>query len=141
VLATVQREGMERQGKVWPKEDEDKFKVRGVTKGHAGHHPDGDDVHDATPHPTPNIQQLSFQILPWPSRSLTECGVCVMCVGGEQAPILEKYARESSCYYSSARLWDDGIIRPEDSRTVLGLSLALALKNEPEPTKFGVFRM
>lgn len=56
-------------------------------------------------------------------------------------PILDKYAEESSAYYSSARLWDDGIIKPEDSRTVLGLSLA-ACSNAPiNPQQFGVFRM
>jgi 3-methylcrotonyl-CoA carboxylase beta subunit len=59
-----------------------------------------------------------------------------------KAPILEKYARESSCYYSSARLWDDGVIKPENSRAVLGMALALGVKDAPfEPTRFGVFRM
>lgn len=59
-----------------------------------------------------------------------------------KAPILERYAQESSCYYSSARLWDDGVIKPEDTRTVLGLTLALGVKDAPfEPTRFGVFRM
>lgn len=65
-------------------------------------------------------------------------------VGGSgklQAPILEKYAKESSCYYSSARLWDDGVIRPQDTRQVLGLSLSAALKSPIEATKFGIFRM
>lgn len=59
-----------------------------------------------------------------------------------KAPILDKYARESSCYYSSARLWDDGVIRPGDTRAVLGMALALGVKDAPfEPTRFGVFRM
>ena len=39
------------------------------------------------------------------------------------------------------RLWDDGVIDPADSRTVLGLSLSAALNAEPKPNKFGVFRM
>ncbi|MBN2621088.1 methylcrotonoyl-CoA carboxylase [candidate division WOR-3 bacterium] len=56
-------------------------------------------------------------------------------------PILEKYDTESSAYYSTARLWDDGIIDPLDTRTVLGLSISMAL-NAPIPDhKFGVFRM
>mmetsp|Transcript_6639 Transcript_6639/g.8985 ORF Transcript_6639/g.8985 Transcript_6639/m.8985 type:complete len:590 (-) Transcript_6639:301-2070(-) len=55
-------------------------------------------------------------------------------------PILEKYDTESSAYYSTARLWDDGIIKPEDTRKVLGLSLSISLQNY-SPTKFGVFRM
>lgn len=58
-----------------------------------------------------------------------------------KAPILKKYGIESSAYYSSARLWDDGIIDPADTRKVLGLSFSAAVKNEPEPTKFGIFRM
>jgi 3-methylcrotonyl-CoA carboxylase beta subunit len=45
-------------------------------------------------------------------------------------------------YYSSARLWDDGVILPEDSRIVLGLAVATSMINhENKPPKFGVFRM
>src|SRR5690349_10344737 len=56
-------------------------------------------------------------------------------------PVLEKYETEGSPYYASARLWDDGVIDPADTRRVLGLSLAATL-NAPIPaTKFGVFRM
>ena len=58
-----------------------------------------------------------------------------------EAPILAKYEEEGSPWYSSARLWDDGVIPPEDTRTVLGLGLSAAL-NAPIPeTRFGVFRM
>jgi acetyl-CoA carboxylase carboxyltransferase component len=58
-----------------------------------------------------------------------------------KAPILAKYAEEGSPYYSTARLWDDGIIAPADTRAVLGLGLSAAL-NAPIPeTRFGVFRM
>ena len=58
-----------------------------------------------------------------------------------RAPILEKYEREGHPLYSSARLWDDGIIDPARTREVLALSLSAAL-NAPIPdTKFGVFRM
>jgi len=58
-------------------------------------------------------------------------------------PILEKYERESSAYYSTSRLWDDGIIDPADTRMVLGCSLAVARREgcDPNATKFGVFRM
>jgi 3-methylcrotonyl-CoA carboxylase beta subunit len=83
VLATVQREGIESEGKKWSIEDENKFKQ----------------------------------------------------------PILDKYAKESHAYYSSARLWDDGVIDPTDTRKILGLSFAVASKNQIPPTKFGVFRM
>jgi 3-methylcrotonyl-CoA carboxylase beta subunit/propionyl-CoA carboxylase len=58
-----------------------------------------------------------------------------------KAPILEKYEEEGSPYHSSARLWDDGVIAPADTRTVLALGISAAL-NAPIPeTRFGVFRM
>lgn len=58
-----------------------------------------------------------------------------------RAPILERYQQEGSAYYSTARLWDDGILDPLETRTALGLALAAAL-NAPIPDhKFGVFRM
>ena len=58
-----------------------------------------------------------------------------------RAPILEKYEREGHPLYSSARLWDDGIIDPAKTREVLALSLSAALNAEVADTKFGVFRM
>ncbi|HTV71195.1 MAG TPA: carboxyl transferase domain-containing protein [Rhizobiaceae bacterium] len=58
-----------------------------------------------------------------------------------RAPILEKYEREGHPLYSSARLWDDGIIDPAKTREVLALSLSAALNAEIPDTKFGVFRM
>jgi acetyl-CoA carboxylase carboxyltransferase component len=58
-----------------------------------------------------------------------------------EAPILEKYDQEGSPYHSTARLWDDGVIDPADTRRVLALGLSAAL-NAPIPeTRFGVFRM
>ncbi len=56
-------------------------------------------------------------------------------------PILDKYEREGSPYYSTARLWDDGIIDPPDTRRVLGLALSACLNAPVEDTQFGVFRM
>ena len=53
----------------------------------------------------------------------------------------KKYENESSCYYSSARLWDDGIILPSETRKVLGLSLYASLNAKIEETKNGIFRM
>jgi 3-methylcrotonyl-CoA carboxylase beta subunit len=56
-------------------------------------------------------------------------------------PILEKYETEGSPYYSTARLWDDGIIDPRDTRDILGLCISASL-NAPFPDqKYGVFRM
>jgi acetyl-CoA carboxylase carboxyltransferase component len=57
------------------------------------------------------------------------------------APILASYEREGSPYYSTARLWDDGVIDPADTRQVLALGIAAALNAPIEPTTFGVFRM
>ena len=58
-----------------------------------------------------------------------------------KAPILEQYARQSSAFYASARLWDDGIIAPRDTRMMLAQGLAIAANAPIEPTRFGVFRM
>jgi acetyl-CoA carboxylase carboxyltransferase component len=64
---------------------------------------------------------------------------------GEQAafkaPILDKYEREGSPYYSSARLWDDGVIDPLDTRRVVALGLEAAAYGPQKLTRFGVFRM
>jgi 3-methylcrotonyl-CoA carboxylase beta subunit len=83
VLSTVRRDGIERAGKTWSTEDEDKFKE----------------------------------------------------------PIVKKYEEEGHPYYASGRLWDDGIIEPEQTRQVIGLSLSASLNQPIEDTNFGVFRM
>ncbi|MEO9170806.1 MAG: carboxyl transferase domain-containing protein [Candidatus Baltobacteraceae bacterium] len=58
-----------------------------------------------------------------------------------EAPILEKYEREGNPYYSTARLWDDGIIDPVDTRRIIAMGLDAAA-NAPLPqTRFGIFRM
>ena len=56
-------------------------------------------------------------------------------------PIREQYERQGHPYYSSARLWDDGVIDPLDTRRVLSLALAVVRNAPQEPTRFGVFRM
>ncbi len=58
-----------------------------------------------------------------------------------KAPIRAQYERQGHPYYASARLWDDGVIDPAQSRMVLGLSLSAALNTPVAPTRFGVFRM
>jgi acetyl-CoA carboxylase carboxyltransferase component len=58
-----------------------------------------------------------------------------------KAPILEKYDREGHPYYASARLWDDGVIDPLDTRRVLAIGLRAARSLPARPTTFGVFRM
>ncbi len=83
VLATVKRDGIERQGDTWSDEEEAAFKE----------------------------------------------------------PIMDQYEHQGHPYYSSARLWDDGVIDPADTRRVLGLSLSASLNAPIEDTKFGIFRM
>ena len=56
-------------------------------------------------------------------------------------PILEKYENEGSPYHATARLWDDGVIDPVDTRQVLGLALSVILNSPVEDHQFGVFRM
>ncbi|MEI7052921.1 methylcrotonoyl-CoA carboxylase [Pseudomonas fluorescens] len=56
-------------------------------------------------------------------------------------PILDQYEEQGHPYYSSARLWDDGVIDPAQTRDVLGLALSASLNAPIEPSRFGVFRM
>ena len=58
-----------------------------------------------------------------------------------EAPILAEYERQGSAYYSTARLWDDGVIDPLDTRRVLAMGISAALNAEIGETRFGVFRM
>ena len=58
-----------------------------------------------------------------------------------KAPILETYEREGNPYYSTARLWDDGILDPPETRRVLGLALSACINQPMHEAKFGVFRM
>ncbi|HRP71158.1 MAG TPA: carboxyl transferase domain-containing protein [Luteimonas sp.] len=58
-----------------------------------------------------------------------------------KAPIREQYEHQGSPWYATARLWDDGIIDPADTRRVLGLGISASLNAPIEPAKFGVFRM
>jgi 3-methylcrotonyl-CoA carboxylase beta subunit len=58
-----------------------------------------------------------------------------------KAPIRAQYEKEGHPYFATARLWDDGIVDPAQTRRTLGLSLAVALNAPIEPTRFGLFRM
>jgi acetyl-CoA carboxylase carboxyltransferase component len=87
------------------------------------------------------------QLWMWPNARISVMGgeqaATVLSIVGDvdEDAIREKYEREGNPYYSTARLWDDGIIDPLDTRRVLALGLAAAL-NAPIPeTTFGVFRM
>jgi 3-methylcrotonyl-CoA carboxylase beta subunit len=83
----------------------------------------------------------------WPNARISVMGgeqaASVLSTVGNEDPdeIRAKYERESSPYYSTGRLWDDGVIDPRDTRDVLGLSISASL-NAPMPeTRYGVFRM
>src|SRR5205807_1128681 len=87
------------------------------------------------------------QLWMWPNARISVMGgeqaatVLTMVGAADPEEIRSKYEREGNPYYSTARLWDDGIIDPLDTRRVLALGLAAAL-NAPIPeTEFGVFRM
>jgi 3-methylcrotonyl-CoA carboxylase beta subunit len=56
-------------------------------------------------------------------------------------PIREQYERQGHPYYASARLWDDGVVDPADSRRLLGLAISASLNAPIEETRFGIFRM
>jgi 3-methylcrotonyl-CoA carboxylase beta subunit len=56
-------------------------------------------------------------------------------------PIIDDFEAQGHPYYASARLWDDGVIDPTDTRRILGLALSAALNKPIEETRFGVFRM
>ncbi|EUA87473.1 carboxyl transferase domain protein [Mycobacterium ulcerans str. Harvey] len=58
-----------------------------------------------------------------------------------KAPIREQYENQGNPYYSTARLWDDGIIDPADTRTVVGLALSVCAYAPVESVSYGVFRM
>jgi 3-methylcrotonyl-CoA carboxylase beta subunit len=58
-----------------------------------------------------------------------------------RAPILAQYERQGHPYYASARLWDDGVIDPLDTRMCLALGLSASLNAPIEPTRFPVFRI
>ena len=56
-------------------------------------------------------------------------------------PIIDQYEQQAHAFYSSARLWDDGVIDPAQTRDVLGLAISASLNAANEPTRFGLFRM
>ena len=58
-----------------------------------------------------------------------------------KAPIREQYEQQGHPYYASARLWDDGVIDPVDTRRVLGLAISASMNAPIEQGRFGVFRM
>jgi 3-methylcrotonyl-CoA carboxylase beta subunit len=58
-----------------------------------------------------------------------------------KTPIRDQYEVQGNPYYSTARLWDDGVVDPADTRRMLGLAISASLNAPIEPTHFGIFRM
>jgi 3-methylcrotonyl-CoA carboxylase beta subunit len=87
------------------------------------------------------------QLWMWPNARISVMGgeqaATVLTMVGDADPdeIMAKYEKEGSPYYSTARLWDDGIIDPLDTRRVLALGISAALNGPIPETTFGVFRM
>ncbi|CAN5750835.1 hypothetical protein BH18ACT17_BH18ACT17_13400 [soil metagenome] len=85
----------------------------------------------------------------WPNARISLMGGAqaakvLTTVGGDAADeqqTIDRYEAEGSPYHSTARLWDDGVIDPLDTRKVLALGLDAASRAPLEPTTFGVFRM
>jgi 3-methylcrotonyl-CoA carboxylase beta subunit len=89
------------------------------------------------------------QLWMWPNARISVMGgrqaaTVLTTVSGDpdhEDETIERYEREGSPYYSTARLWDDGVIDPLDTRKVLALGLDAASRAPVEPTTFGIFRM
>jgi 3-methylcrotonyl-CoA carboxylase beta subunit len=83
----------------------------------------------------------------WPNARISVMGgeqaamVLSMVGNVDQDEIRAQYETQGNPYYSTARLWDDGVIDPADTRMVLGLALSAAANAPLEPTRFGIFRM
>ncbi|MGL6029796.1 MAG: carboxyl transferase domain-containing protein, partial [Legionella sp.] len=78
-----------------------------------------------------NRDKCSKQNIDWPAEAEAQF----------KQKLQNQYETQGNPYYASARLWDDGVIIPEDTRTVLGLGLSAALNAPIKTTQFGVFRM
>ena len=89
-------------------------------------------------------EQAANVLLTVKQEQLTRAGQPALAPDEAQAfmqPILDKYEAEGSPYYSTARLWDDGILDPAQTRRVLALALSACLNAPAEETRYGVFRM
>ena len=103
------------------------------------------------PMSVPSFQQLMLPALQTIGQRYDEISVAGLEAEGREwprddegafkAPIRAKYEAEGSPYYATARLWDDGIVTPRETRRVLSLAFSATLNARIEPTRFGVFRM
>jgi len=89
-------------------------------------------------------EQAANVLLTVKQEQLARAGLSQLDLGDQEAfkqPILDKYEVEGNPYYATARLWDDGILDPPETRRVLGLALSACFNAPIEPTQYGVFRM
>ena len=124
VLWTVQQQNAQKKKK---KKKQNKQQVETEKKAHPGNDDDDESNQQATDETDDDDDDNN--------NNLAEAAF--------KAPILEQFEQESSAYYSTSQLWDDGIIDPADTRRVLGMALMVARRRgcEPNQTKFGIFRM
>jgi 3-methylcrotonyl-CoA carboxylase beta subunit len=85
-------------------------------------------------------------LLMWPHSRIAVMGGeqaagVLQTIGGRENGLIEQFERESSAYYSSSRLWDDGIFDPADTRDLLGFLFRVTLNQPERKTNYGVFRM
>jgi acetyl-CoA carboxylase carboxyltransferase component len=89
-------------------------------------------------------EQAANVLLTVKQDQLTRAGLPPLAPAEAEAfkqPTLHKYEAEGSPYYSTARLWDDGILDPAETRRVLTLALSASLNAPPADTRYGIFRM
>ncbi|MCC7451986.1 MAG: methylcrotonoyl-CoA carboxylase [Anaerolineae bacterium] len=89
-------------------------------------------------------EQAANVLLTVKQEQLARAELSQLDLGDQEAfkkPILDKYEMEGNPYYATARLWDDGILDPPETRRVLGLALSACFNAPIEPTQYGVFRM
>jgi acetyl-CoA carboxylase carboxyltransferase component len=89
-------------------------------------------------------EQAANVLLTIKQEALARAGLSTLDLADQEAfkqPILDKYEVEGNPYYATARLWDDGILDPPETRRVLGLALSACFNAPIDPTQYGVFRM
>jgi 3-methylcrotonyl-CoA carboxylase beta subunit len=82
----------------------------------------------------------------WPNSKISVMGgeqaqQVLDTIGSQNSGLIEQFEKESSVYYSTSRLWDDGIIDPKDTRKILGLLLSVVENKKDTQNNFGIFRM
>lgn len=82
----------------------------------------------------------------WPNSKISVMGgiqaqQVLESIGAKGNDLVKQFEKESTVYYSTSRLWDDGIVDPKDTRKVLGLLFSVVYRKEEQKNNFGIFRM